>query len=83
LAINAALAVVAALTLFPLAWMFFGFVDAPGETSVFPPPLLPRSVTLANYRETFATAGSGRADRQQRPYRGRAQPCLDSARSFH
>ena len=60
LAINAALAVVAALTLFPLAWMFSASLMAPGETSVFPPPLLPRSVTLANYRELFATAGIGR-----------------------
>jgi len=57
LAINVALAAVAALTLFPLAWMFSASLMAPGETSVFPPPLLPRSATLANYRELFATAG--------------------------
>jgi len=57
LAINVALAAVAALTLFPLAWMFSASLMAPGETSMFPPPLLPRSATLANYRELFATAG--------------------------
>jgi len=60
LAINVALAAVAALTLFPLAWMFSASLMTPGETSVFPPPLLPRSATLANYRELFATAGIGR-----------------------
>jgi multiple sugar transport system permease protein len=59
IAVNAALAVVAALTLFPLAWMVAASLMVPGEASVFPPPLLPRSATLANYRELFA-AGIGR-----------------------
>ncbi len=32
----------------------------PGEASAFPPPLLPRQPTLANYRELFVRAGMGR-----------------------
>jgi len=59
-AVNVALATLAALTLFPLAWMVAASLMAPGETNVFPPPLLPHSATLANYRELFATAGIGR-----------------------
>ena len=59
-AVNAALALLAALTLFPLAWMVAASLMAPGETAAFPPPLLPASVTLANYRELFARAGIGR-----------------------
>jgi len=60
LAVNAALALLAALTLFPLAWMVAASLMAPGEASTFPPPLLPHAATLANYRELFATAGIGR-----------------------
>jgi multiple sugar transport system permease protein len=56
-AVNAALALVAAATLFPLAWMVAASFMEPGESAVFPPPLLPRSATLANYRELFASAG--------------------------
>jgi multiple sugar transport system permease protein len=60
LAVNAALALVAALTLFPLAWMVSASLMAPGEAASFPPPLLPKSATLANYRELFAAEGIGR-----------------------
>jgi len=60
LAVNATLAVIAALTLFPLLWMVSASLMAPGEASTFPPPLVPRAPTLANYRELFATVGIGR-----------------------
>ena len=60
LAVNAALSVIAVLTLFPLAWMVSASLMAPGEASRFPPPLLPQAPTLANYRELFATVGIGR-----------------------
>jgi multiple sugar transport system permease protein len=60
LAVNAALAALAVLTLFPLVWMLSASFMAPGETIAFPPPLLPKSATLANYRELFAGAGIGR-----------------------
>jgi len=58
--VNVVLVVVTAVTLFPLAWMVAASLMAPGETNAFPPPLLPRSATFANYRELFATAGIGR-----------------------
>jgi len=60
LAVNAALALLAALTLFPLAWMVSASLMAPGEAASFPPPLAPKSATLANYRELFAAEGIGR-----------------------
>ena len=60
LAVNGALAVIALLTLVPLAWMVSASLMAPGEASRFPPPLLPQAPTLANYRELFATVGIGR-----------------------
>jgi multiple sugar transport system permease protein len=58
--VNAALAVVAALALAPLAWMLSVSFMQPGEASAYPPPLLPAHATLANYRELFAHAGMGR-----------------------
>lgn len=60
LLVNAALAAIALLTLFPLVWMLSASFMAPGETIAFPPPFVPASPTLANYRELFATAGIGR-----------------------
>jgi multiple sugar transport system permease protein len=45
---------------FPLAWMLAVSFMAPGEASHFPPPLLPKQATLANYRTLFADAGIGR-----------------------
>jgi multiple sugar transport system permease protein len=60
LAVNAALAAIAVLTLMPLAWMVSASLMAPGEASRFPPPLLPATPTLANYHELFATVGIGR-----------------------
>ena len=59
-AVNGALALIAALTLFPLVWMIAVSLMAPGEASTYPPPLVPDHATLANYRELFARAGMGR-----------------------
>ncbi len=59
-AVNALLALCALVAAFPLAWMLSVSFMAPGEASHFPPPLLPASATLANYRELFAHAGIGR-----------------------
>lgn len=59
-AVNGTLMVIAVLTLMPLAWMVSASFMAPGEASRFPPPLLPRAPTLANYHELFATVGIGR-----------------------
>jgi multiple sugar transport system permease protein len=60
LAVNAALMLISVLTLMPLLWMVSASLMAPGEASRFPPPLLPQTPTLANYRELFATVGIGR-----------------------
>ena len=60
IAVNVALALIAALTLFPLAWMVSASLMAPGEASHYPPPLLPKAATLDNYRELFAARGIGR-----------------------
>jgi multiple sugar transport system permease protein len=57
LGVNAALALLAVLTLFPLAWMVCASVMAPGEASNYPPPVLPASATLENYRVLFAAHG--------------------------
>jgi multiple sugar transport system permease protein len=48
------------LTLLPLVWMVSVSLMSPGEASTYPPPLLPRQVTFANYRELFAQTGMGR-----------------------
>jgi multiple sugar transport system permease protein len=60
IAVNGALMLISVLTLMPLAWMVSASLMAPGEASRFPPPLLPQTPTLANYRELFATVGIGR-----------------------
>ncbi len=58
--VNGALAAMAGITLAPLAWMIAVSLMNPGEASAFPPPLIPRDPTFANYRELFARAGMGR-----------------------
>jgi multiple sugar transport system permease protein len=57
LAVNLALALAALVTLFPLAWMVSASLMEPGEASTYPPPLVPRAATLANYRLLFAEHG--------------------------
>lgn len=51
---------VALLTIAPLLWMVSVSFMARGEASQFPPPLLPDSPTLDNYRMLFGTFGVGR-----------------------
>lgn len=58
--VNGLLLAAAAITLFPLLWMLSVSFMQPGAASTFPPPLLPRDPTLANYRELFAHVGMGR-----------------------
>jgi len=60
IAANAALLVVAIISLAPLAWMLSVSFMPSGEASRFPPPLLPSSATLANYHDLFARVGLGR-----------------------
>lgn len=60
LLINGLLVVLAIISLAPLLWMLsVSFMQA-GEAAHFPPPLLPKRMTLDNYRELFLRAGMGR-----------------------
>jgi multiple sugar transport system permease protein len=60
LLVNGALALAAAVTVFPLLWSISVSFMATGEASSFPPPLLPREPTLAHYRELFVRLDLGR-----------------------
>ena len=59
-AIHAALVLLALVAVAPLAWMISASFMAPGEANTYPPPLLPASPTLANYRELFTRLDLGR-----------------------
>ncbi len=58
--VNGALLGVSLIAVFPLVWMVAASLMAPGEASASPPPLLPSSPTLANYRELFSRADIAR-----------------------
>lgn len=58
--VTAFAAAVALLVLVPLLWMVSVSLMQPGEAAQFPPPLLPRDPTLANYRTLFGDYGLGR-----------------------
>jgi multiple sugar transport system permease protein len=60
LVVNGVLLGAAAISLFPLLWMASVSLMGPGEASTFPPPLLPRHATLANYHELFTRVGIAR-----------------------
>ncbi|MDO9073631.1 MAG: carbohydrate ABC transporter permease [Rubrivivax sp.] len=60
LMVNGSLALLSALTIFPLVWMLSASLMAPGEASTFPPPLLPAAPTLEHYRVLFGSQGLGR-----------------------
>jgi len=57
--VNGGLLLLAAVSLGPLLWMVSVSFMPGGEASRFPPPMLPSSWTLANYRELFARTGMG------------------------
>jgi len=50
----------AAFTLFPLLWMVSVSLMPTGESSSYPPPILPSSATLQHYRDLFAQQNMGR-----------------------
>ncbi len=58
--INGLLGLLAAITLFPLAWMLSVSLMPDGAASTFPPPLWPTHPTLANYHALFVRADLGR-----------------------
>jgi multiple sugar transport system permease protein len=57
--INGGLALLAVVSLAPLAWMVSVSFMPSGQASQFPPPLLPSQTTLANYHALFARTGMG------------------------
>ena len=59
-ALNLAVALIALVVMFPLAWMVSVSFMSTGEAATFPPPLLPESWTLDHYRDLFVTQGMGR-----------------------
>jgi multiple sugar transport system permease protein len=60
IAVNGLLALLAAVSLFPLLWMLSVSFMPAGAASTLPPPLLPVAPTIDNYRELFARVGMGR-----------------------
>jgi multiple sugar transport system permease protein len=60
IAVNGLLVVGAIVALFPLVWMLSASFMAPGESSSYPPTLVPAHPTLDNYRELFERTGVGR-----------------------
>jgi multiple sugar transport system permease protein len=60
LLVNAALLVVAVVTVFPLVWMVCVSFMPAGAASSYPPPFLPRAPTLQNYQQLFAAHDAGR-----------------------
>lgn len=60
LLVNGALVVLASAALGPLLWMVSVSFMPAGQTSTFPPPLVPERPTFDNYAQLFALAGMGR-----------------------
>ena len=58
--VNGLLAGLAAVSLFPLLWMVSVSLMPAGASSVLPVPIVPPSITLANYRQLFGSIGMGR-----------------------
>jgi multiple sugar transport system permease protein len=58
--VNGLLAGLAAVSLFPLLWMVSVSLMPAGTASTLPTPVLPRTVTLDNYRVLFGSVGMGR-----------------------
>ena len=58
--VNTLLVLGAIATAFPLVWMVSVSFMPTGAASTYPPPLLPESPTLDNYRQLFARQSAGR-----------------------
>jgi multiple sugar transport system permease protein len=58
--VNGALWLAAALAVAPLLWMVSVSLMAAGESSTYPPPLLPDAPTVEHYRVLFERGGIGR-----------------------
>ena len=60
-ALHAVLIAGGLLTLFPLLWMLSASFMSNGESTTFPPHLVPHAATLAQYRALFLRLNIGRA----------------------
>ena len=60
LVVNGLLIGASIVALFPLLWMLSASFMSPGESSGYPPVLVPGHPTIDNYRELFARAGVAR-----------------------
>jgi len=58
--VNGLLIGLGAVSLFPLLWMVSVSFMPPGAASSLPVPILPRTLTLENYRTLFGNLGMGR-----------------------
>ena len=58
--LHGALVLGAVLALLPLLWMVSASLMPAGQTSSFPPPILPREVTFEHYRAIFTRLDMGR-----------------------
>jgi multiple sugar transport system permease protein len=58
--VNGALLAAAALAVAPLVWMVSVSLMAAGESSTYPPPLLPEAPSLEHYRALLERGGIGR-----------------------
>ena len=59
--LNAVLGLAALLATFPLLWMLSVSLMPTGAASTYPPPLLPREITLEHYQQLLTQGGIGRA----------------------
>jgi multiple sugar transport system permease protein len=61
IAVHAALVIGSIVTLFPLLWMLSASFMSPGESTTFPPHVVPHAATLDEYRQLFVRLSVGRA----------------------
>jgi len=59
--VHAALIIGGIITLFPLLWMVSASFMSRGESTTFPPHVVPHAATIAQYRELFIRLSVGRA----------------------
>ncbi|MEO8218703.1 MAG: carbohydrate ABC transporter permease [Acidobacteriota bacterium] len=59
--VNVGLVLLAAVTLIPLLWMLSASLMPTGESTTFPPRLLPSTVTFSHYADLFTRMNIGKA----------------------
>ena len=79
LGVNAALAVLALLTVAPLVWMVSASFMRSGEANTLPPPLLPQAPTVSHYLDAVHAAQAAAQSVQQPRHRQRDHGRVDGA----